>query len=111
MSKCECKNCVHEKVCRIREFPSIEEILKDGCNHYKDKSLFVELPCKVGDEVYYIGGVYKDTIDEATVVAIYVEECGLAFRLERNLCYWDEQEAGIFFTKEEAEKKLKEIEG
>lgn len=53
MSKCECKNCVHEKVCRIREFPSIEEILKDGCNHYKDKSLIVELPCRCKDCVNF----------------------------------------------------------
>ena len=55
MSKCECNNCIHEKVCRTREFPSIEEILKDGCHHYKDKSLCVELPCKVGDKIYFEG--------------------------------------------------------
>lgn len=47
--KHECKNCIHEKVCRIREFPSIQEILEDGCNKYKDKSLCVELPCRCKD--------------------------------------------------------------
>ena len=30
----KCKNCVHEKVCRIKEFPSIEEILKTGCDYH-----------------------------------------------------------------------------
>lgn len=43
MNKCE--NCIHKKVCRIREFPSIEEILKDGCPHYKDvvKEIFEDI--------------------------------------------------------------------
>ena len=58
--KHECKNCIHEKVCRIREFPSIDEILKDGCNHYKDKFLCVELPCKIGG---YIGKIKDGKFD------------------------------------------------
>ena len=61
MSKCECKECLHESVCRIREFPSIEEILKDGCQHYKSKSLFVELPCKCKDCKHWCEN-YKDDI-------------------------------------------------
>ena len=43
MSKCE--NCIHGNVCRIREFPSIKEILKDGCPHCKDvvKEIFEKI--------------------------------------------------------------------
>ena len=47
MSKCECKECVHEKVCKYEVVHSTK-----GCDHFKDKSLCVELPCKVGDKVY-----------------------------------------------------------
>ena len=52
MSKCECKNCVHKEVCRIRTYPSQYGLTGDGCSEYKDKSLFVELPWKVGHTVY-----------------------------------------------------------
>lgn len=55
MSKCE--NCIHYDVCldieeslgQILNCISIKHI---GCRYFKDKSLFVELPCKVGDTVY-----------------------------------------------------------
>ena len=51
MSKCE--NCIHNEVCRIRTYPSMYGITGDGCDHYKDKSLCVELPCRCKDCEYY----------------------------------------------------------
>ena len=64
-----CKDCIHYDVCggfiptdldrdvfdycregRTDEIPVIEE----RCNSFKDKSRFVELPCKVGDTVWAI---------------------------------------------------------
>lgn len=119
MSKHECKNCVHCDVCRIREFPSIQEILEDGCNKYKDKSLVVELPCKVGDEVYYLTSI--DTAKELNVKEIF---CGivqavcyerkdiyLTAKYTNGLTYYHNlKDLGktVFLTKEEAEAKLKE---
>lgn len=139
MSKCECKKCVHEKVCRTREFPSIEEILKDGCPHYKDQSLFVELPCKVGTPVYVIEplwyGIWGEDEHKCRKCEHFYEG-GMGdspdYSLRKNCCYHIiEEEATIrnlinwitpsmftekiewgktvFFTKEEAEQKLKEL--
>lgn len=62
-----CKDCIHHGVCggftptdldhdvfdycregRTDEILDIEQ----RCNHFADKSRFVELPCKIGDKVY-----------------------------------------------------------
>lgn len=48
MSKCECKKCVHNDVCKYEVVHSTK-----GCEHYKDKSLCVELPCRCNDCKYY----------------------------------------------------------
>ena len=55
MNKCE--SCAHYDACK-----SLYEILMDGrelqdheeCEHFKDRSRFVELPCAVGTVVYEI---------------------------------------------------------
>ena len=54
MSKCEkrCKDCIHCEVCENNSF--LVQFDKNNiayCTTFKDKSLFVELPCKVGDKV------------------------------------------------------------
>lgn len=52
MSKCE--NCIHGNMCFSRfAYRETEDVLED-CTNFKDKSLFVELPCKVGTPVYVI---------------------------------------------------------
>lgn len=55
-----CKDCYHCNACcghdeeaANREYPPAEK-----CIDFKDKSQIVELPCKVGDTVYYIKGGY-----------------------------------------------------
>ena len=108
MSKC-CKNCVHGDVCRIRTYPSQYGLTGDGCDHHKDKSLCVELPCKVGDEVYYIGGIAKNIIKPLRIEKIYIGESGFDFRVcTQNLIYFDVDGEEIFYTKEQAQDKLKE---
>ena len=57
-----CKDCIHYDLCRscsriqlgwhgnsVHYVENIEEICKD----FKDRSRFVELPCRVGDKVYF----------------------------------------------------------
>lgn len=114
MSKCVfkpryefCADCIHHTVCMWQHYPQDQS---EHCQFFKDKSLFVELPCKVGDEVYYIGGVCEDTVKEATVRGIYIGEREIDIRIGRNLDFWSENINDIFLTKEDAEKKLKEIE-
>ena len=50
-----CKDCIHCDVCKKRHFPSMFGLTGDGCDDFKDKSRFIELPCAVGDVVYAIG--------------------------------------------------------
>lgn len=45
-----CENCYHFHMCDLQY--RLEE--HQDCKHYKDKSLIVELPCKVGDTVYKV---------------------------------------------------------
>lgn len=57
-----CKDCVHFEACK-----NIYEIYGDGlseesysCDQFSNRSRFVELPCKIGDIVYF--GYYLPTI-------------------------------------------------
>lgn len=49
-----CKDCLHHDLCKcvgtIKMYPE----KSDGCSFFKERSRFVELPCKVGDTVWYI---------------------------------------------------------
>lgn len=49
MAKCE--NCYHYHTCDLQY--RLEDYQE--CKYYKDKSLIIELPCRVGDTVYCVG--------------------------------------------------------
>ena len=88
--------------------------------HFKDKSLIFELPCKVdkiGEYVYYIP-TYADCIDDVIEVkiekiVIYADRTRVYMRNEYSFCDFSPLEFSqrVAFDKEDAEKKLKEIEG
>ncbi len=82
-----CKDCVHYDVCLSsyirKEYPTEVGYCEENeiCHLFKDKSKFIELPCKVGDTVYVIPSkvnydlnklnrhsennrVYEQTVDE-----------------------------------------------
>lgn len=121
MSKCE--NCIHYDVCaelmaimKNQTIAFVKECIGEtnGCDHFKDKSLFVELPCKVGDKLFRIF-TYKMKIHDYTIteflfngneILIYGEggyrECAI--------CVDKEIGKTVFLTKEQAEQKLKELE-
>ena len=76
-----CKDCVHCGICRcdvyfVVENENIKEIqiqnannVENKCEHFKNKADVIELPCKVGDTVYYIAGnkVYKSKCHAITL--------------------------------------------
>ena len=73
----------------------------------------VRLPCKVGDMVYE---VFKDHIPpfikETKIEKIVITEKGLRLRLARNSFYETAISSlgkTVFLTREEAEKRLKEL--
>ena len=110
MAKCE--NCYHNEMCQALEVCNgVMKIPANCCDYYKDKSLIVELPCRVGDTVYILideskkfGGAY---IKEEKAV-----EISTAGRMWTDSCYYDSDDIGrmLFFSREEAERALKERE-
>jgi hypothetical protein len=67
---------------------------------FRDKSKYIELPCKVGDTVYEVGTDLK--IYQNEIKNIIYDTNGIAF---------DERAINetVFLTKSEAEQKLKEL--
>ena len=118
MSKCECKNCVHCDVCRIRTYPSMYGLTGKWCDHCKDKSLLIELPCKVGDEVYISDfvGVIEAFVSNIKMFYNYLTkeiENVVDLRIIGNFSIhknFNEFGKTVFLTKEEAEAKLREVE-
>lgn len=45
-----CKDCLHYEVCKAIE-NELYIIPTSWCGYFKDKSRYIELPCKVGDKV------------------------------------------------------------
>lgn len=126
-----CQECIHGSVCAARPYGS------DGCVIYKDKSRYVELPCKVGDTVYVIEplwyGIWSDDEHKCRKCEHFYEggmgdpsDCSLG----NNCCYHIVETKAdlrhiadwitpsmfmgeiawgktVFLTREEAEKALK----
>lgn len=150
MTNQKCENCIHYEVCRIRTYPSQYGLTGDGCDHYKDKSLIVELPVKVGQTVYvdsrtlptdkislFDMGIYNDEMPkffEGKVISIrqnckgWFVKIGITTYWYYNYFDWKSGEdvgvefkrkeftyskgafgITVFLTKEDAERKLKEV--
>lgn len=100
----KCGDCVHWEVCN-----PIVSASEDSCAFYKDRFRFVELPCKIGDFVYFIKArrVMADIVSKFTI-----DRCGVMLQRVNgyNLGYTDRLGKKIFLTIEEAEQALKERE-
>lgn len=126
-----CKDCIHYDVChrRINSIDFLPVIkgkvstssimykncddVEKYCSHFKDKSRFVELPCKVGDKIYCDGKHFADhckgKVMEFIVGDINTNVCTY-FRGEIDMIFrFSDFGKIVFLTKEEAEAKLKEI--
>ena len=109
-----CNNCIHNELCDERERSNGKFPVRP-CDHYKAKSLFVELPCKVGDKVWIIDcGIknFKITnyyIQENEVLAIIIAD-ELKIETDSSVYYLESIGERLFFTKEEAERILKNAE-
>ena len=103
-----CKDCIHYDVCKALE-DQVPMIDARQCGCYKDKSRFIELPCKVGDAVYYITGIGNNLIKSAQIKEIIIDENGIKDLYVKGDGHNFENSFDIFFlTREEAEKALKE---
>ena len=96
-----CKDCLFYDFCNdYNEYPEYVQHCEQTtgkefkCSHFKDKSRFVELPCKVGDTVYLVdrtrdgrlGNIYRviecivekivlrySTFQKRTIVEVHIE--------------------------------------
>ena len=113
-----CKDCIHYEVC-LEEAKSKNESLndfdiegiEDFCRFSKPKSRYIELPCAVGDKVYWINRLTKE-IETDIVGSIHQYEDGFSITTDTigNKCTstysLDRFLKIMHFTKEEAEKAL-----
>ena len=116
-----CKDCVHYDLCRscsriqlgwhgnsVHYVENIEEICKD----FKDRSRFVELPCKVGDTLFV---PTRNLVSEYKIVSFHVCGEGIWYRTNvikgilTRLISDNVEIIGktVFLTREEAEQALK----
>lgn len=110
-----CKDCIHYEACLHLETEAFgadtQFPFRETCERFKPKSRYIELPCAVGDKVYWINRVTKE-IETDIVIAIHQYEdgfsittktigtkCTSTYSLNRFLEI-------MHFTKEEAEKAL-----
>ena len=106
MAKCE--NCYHAGVCLHR---INYEDYDCECANYKDKSLIVELPCRVGDVVYVCyespKGISETTIARFEIYGKFttvVFSNGSQFTIWNN--DWSVYKSAVFLSREEAERAL-----
>lgn len=103
MAKCE--NCYHRKVC----IDNANYRNAENCRQYKDKSLIVELPCRVGDVVWHYGKSF-------VIESIEIFSSRTVYRSGNpgtdDYMPFDNRAIGktIFLSREEAERALEERE-
>ena len=96
-----CKDCVHYKLCGV--FGYVFPV--ESCGFYTDRSRFVELPCKLGDTVYYFNSAGE--IFSQKVSGFIVNFVGIL--VDSDVMFDSHMMGDRFFsTREEAEQALKE---
>jgi len=119
-----CRECYHYDVCYAHFRGEVKGNYIDGCSMFKDKSMLVELPCKVGNTVYkcVFSKNGKGTIVEYKVVGFHLGDFSNMRRQKRNeylvihhevtdcISHLNLKELGktVFLTREETEQALKE---
>lgn len=104
-----CKDCLHIEACKAYEIAGGNdptEFCSDfDCQFFKDRSKFIELPCKVGDTVYFIkkGKIIKDSVRDINYFSSWK-----GFEFNTLVDKWYEEDIGhkIYFTFEQAEQAL-----
>lgn len=119
-----CKDCIHAKVClnfakTIGGTASVSDI-ENGtyfCSFYKNKSKFIELPCKVGDVVFCDLEDYRDSkiternnsyLDECVVTEIVMDKfynqiliTVINYELMEYTKFWADEFGKLVFTKDD----------
>lgn len=100
--KANCIKCAEEHE-QLAEWLEELKSYKDA----KDQGLLVRLPCKVGDTMYDIVGKPLRIV-EHKVDAFHIDKKGFHLQIINGVLE-KKQEAKVYFSREEAEKKLDEM--
>lgn len=117
-----CKDCIHYEACKSqvpRTFWDSETFYHD-CKYFKDRTRFVELPCKVGDKVYFIKHFFNyakhPMCGTVCMIKTFTPKESWTFgaimdesNIDRLFVSYDIGKT-VFLTREEAERALKERE-
>lgn len=122
-----CKDCIHYEICQIfSDQYGISKVSPIDCGYAKDKSLFFELPCPIGSEVYVIenctcGSHYEEVcesnprpkmkkhIEAVKLPSKRTVRCAKLFVRPFKAEYMFKIGKTVFLTREEAEKKMEEM--
>ena len=95
--ECDCSKCELEKALeKLADYEDLEE-----------QGLLVRLPCKVGDTMYDIVGKPLRIV-EHKVDAFHIDKKGFHLQIINGVLE-KKQEAKVYFSREEAKKKLEEM--
>lgn len=108
-----CKDCIHNDVCFLPDVPPKQENENKyaSCSNHKSKSRYIELPCAVGDMVWFDTykkngtvslGIQPHKVDRIDVV-IVTDTKSL---IETQTYSWEIGKR-VFLSKEQAEQVLK----
>ncbi len=96
-----CEDCIKVDVCKHKANLDKDPIIGmfiEKCEHFKDRSKIVELPCKVGEDLYRL-----KTINGKTIITITQLNQNTLWRV----VFGGEYSKTVFLTKEEAKQALK----
>ena len=107
----KCKDCLHFEACKyMYEAAFDQQLFPFGtfdfgtCDQFKDRSRFVELPCKPGDHVYRFCGTKNNRyVGERLVHSVTIYGDGSFVILSSA---YDTMGKTVFLTREEAESEL-----
>lgn len=98
-----CENCFNRELCSSISLNKIgvHIIPQDECCNFKDRSRFVELPCKIGTELFRIKQINGKR---------FITNTALNSNTFWNIVIQGAFGKTVFLTREEAEQALKERE-
>lgn len=120
-----CKDCFHYDVCKTEDEilctgTKVKDLISDNFKCFKDKSLFIELPCKVGDTVFCIvcypcslkisvsEGFVREICFTKEHININIVDCECVKYANLNInVSCEDFDKTVFHTREEAENELK----
>lgn len=104
-----CKDCVHNEICKYGENRSNGLYCTgEKCRQFKHKSRFVELPCEVGQKVWFIkrNCDKPDEIVSLYVYQIEIDKDDIWIRANDGVFNLVRSYTDYYYSREEAEKAL-----